>query len=59
MIGKVQKPESVQKIDSLTLARELWELFSKTEQQSFFHFCYRNAESIVPPCFPLESYPFC
>lgn len=30
------QPESVQKIDSLTLARELWELFSEAEQQRFF-----------------------
>lgn len=49
------KPESVQTIDSLTLARELWELFSEIEQQSFFPFCCRNAKSTVHPCSPMGN----
>ena len=46
------KPESVQKIDSLTLARELWELFSKTEQQSFFPLLLQKCREHCTPLLP-------
>ena len=46
------QPESVQKIDSLTLARELWELFSKAEQQRFFPLllqkCWEHCAPLLP-----------
>ena len=47
------KPESVQKIDSLTLARELWELFSKTEQQSFFPLLLQKCREHCTPLLPV------
>ena len=46
------KPESVQTIDSLTLARELWELFSETEQQSFFPLLLQKCQEHCAPLFP-------
>lgn len=46
------QPESVQKIDSLTLARELWELFSEAEQQRFFPLllqkCWEHCAPLLP-----------
>lgn len=46
------KSESVQTIDSLTLARELWELFSETEQQSFFPLLLQKCQEHCVPLFP-------
>ena len=46
------KPESVQKIDSLTLARELWELFNETEQQSFFPLLLQKCREHCAPLLP-------
>ena len=40
------------KIDSLTLARELWELFSKTEQQSFFPLLLQKCREHCTPLLP-------
>ena len=44
--------ESVHKIDSLTLARELWELFSATEQQSFFPLLLQKCREHCAPLLP-------
>lgn len=44
--------ESVQKIDSLTLARELWELFSEAEQQRFFPLLLQKCREHCAPLLP-------
>ena len=46
------QPESVQKIDSLTLARELWELFSEAEQQRFFPLLLQKCREHCAPLLP-------
>lgn len=46
------KPESVQKIDSLTLARELWERFDADEQSRFFSFLLQKCREHCAPLFP-------
>ena len=46
------QPESVQKIDSLTLARELWELFSEAEQQRFFPLLLQKSWEHCAPLLP-------
>lgn len=46
---------STDKIDSITLARELWQLFPPVEQPSFFHALLQKCRDHCTPLLPLET----
>lgn len=48
--------DTIQKIDTITLARELWQLLPAEEQETFFNLLLKDAMNIAPHSCLKENY---